>query len=202
MSPTTTYGPALSVGIGSRHVRLCRAHVDALFGEGYALTPITTLLQPQEKACMETLCVRGPDGELDKVRLVMPCTEKTAVELSLQDMKILGLSRNEDAASASDSTLGCTLMGPKGTIVLAAGVFARPRTLLLPPAIANELSLQAGHEARVQVMGERSRVFSDVRVQVCENARPELRVSLEDANTLEVGPDLHAYVLSSSEGEA
>lgn len=199
MSPTSTYGPALSVGIGSRHVRLCQAHVDALFGEGYALTPITTLLQPQEKACMETVCVRGPNGELDKVRLVMPCTEKTAVELSTQDTEALGLSGGDDGSSTRDGTLGCTLIGPKGTIVLAAGVFVRPRVLLLPPAVANELSLQVGNEARVQVMGERSRIFSDVRVQISENARPEFRVSLEDANTLEVGPDLHAYVLSPNE---
>ena len=202
MTPTTTYGPALSVGIGSRHVRLCRAHVDGLFGEGYALTPITTLLQPQEKACMETVCVRGPSGELETVRLVMPCTEKTAVELSLQDTEILGLSRGDDGSRIHDGTLGCTLMGPKGTIVLAAGVFVRPRILLLPPNVANELSLQAGNEARVQVMGERSRVFSDVHVQVIENARPEFRVSPEDAKTLEVGPDLHAYVLSPNEGAA
>ena len=93
-------------------------------------------------------------------------------------------------------------MGPKGTIVLAAGVFVRPRTLILPPSVATELSLRAKDETRVQVMGERSRVFSDVPVQVIEQALPEFRVSSEDANTLEVGPNLHAYVLGPNEDTA
>ena len=202
MSPTTTFGPPLAVGIGSRHVRLCQAHVDALFGEGYSLTPITTLLQPNERACMESVSLRGPAGELHKVRVVSPCTERTAVELSAADLEMLGLDEGSDALSTSDGSLGCTLMGPKGTIVLAAGVFVRPRTLILPPSVATELSLSAKDETRVQVMGERSRVFSDVPVQVIDQALPEFRVSSEDANTLEVGPNLHAYVLGPNEGTA
>lgn len=199
MPQSLTFGPPMPVGVGTRHVRLSQAHVETLFGEGYRLTPLTALFQPNEEACVESVTIRGSTGKLSSVRLIAPCPDKTVVELSVHDLEHLGLKTECTPAQMTDGSIGCTIEGPKGTIVLAAGVFVRPRTLILPRSVAAELNLAHGASTRIQVMGDRSRIFSDVSVQVMDNAKAEFRVGLEDCNTLELDPTMHAYVLAAAE---
>ncbi len=63
---------SVAVGVSNRHVHLCRADMDELFGMGSDLTFRNALRQPGQFAAEETLTVRGPKGELNKVRVLGP----------------------------------------------------------------------------------------------------------------------------------
>lgn len=50
----------LPIALSNKHVHLSQADVDALFGEGYQLTPFKPLSQPGQYACEEKVTVVGP----------------------------------------------------------------------------------------------------------------------------------------------
>ena len=48
------------VASSARHIHLCRADVEKLFGKGYQLQEFKKLSQPGQFACKEQLTVVGP----------------------------------------------------------------------------------------------------------------------------------------------
>ena len=57
------------VEASGRHVHLTKEHVEALFGEGYELTPVKDLSQPGQFAAKERVRVIGPKGEFSNVAI-------------------------------------------------------------------------------------------------------------------------------------
>ena len=60
------------VASSARHVHLCHADVERLFGPGHQLTVFRMLSQPGQYACTEQVTIVGPKGQLAKVRVVEP----------------------------------------------------------------------------------------------------------------------------------
>jgi putative phosphotransacetylase len=85
-----TNNPFVKVGVSNRHLHVSREDLDALFGEGRALTPRKDLL-PGQYACDETVTIRGPKGKLERVRILGPIRKATQVEISLTDSFTLGV---------------------------------------------------------------------------------------------------------------
>ncbi|MBR4072467.1 MAG: propanediol utilization protein, partial [Clostridia bacterium] len=52
------------VEVSARHIHLSQEHLEALFGEGYELTPKKDLSQPGQFACEERVKVVGAKKEL------------------------------------------------------------------------------------------------------------------------------------------
>lgn len=189
--------PLAQVGIAARRVQLAAHHVHALFGDGYSLTPIYDLRQPGERACLETVQVRGPSGEL-RARVVLPLVERTRVELNVREQSALGIEGPLRLSTNVTGSYGCVLAGPHGTVVLAEGVLNAQRQLVVSPEHANALGLAANHSVDVAVLGDRARQFHDVVVRVQENALFELRVDSEDANAIELNERTVAQVLGGA----
>lgn len=74
----------IPVGVSNRHVHLCREDMDILFGYGSTLTRSKALKQPGQYAAEEMVTLRGPKGELNKVRVLGPLRNATQVEISVQ----------------------------------------------------------------------------------------------------------------------
>lgn len=184
----------IPISIGTRRVHLSRAHVDALFGKGYPLVPLTQLSQPREQACAETVVVRGPAGSLPHVRVVLPLVEQTWVELPFKDNATLGLTGELRLSRRIDDSPGCVLEGPAGTVVLADGVVNALRHLRVPPESAEALGVTDGALVSVAVTGDRARTFADVVVSVEPGARLELVIDIDEANTVDLSPDTYAYL--------
>ena len=79
------------IGVSNRHVHLDRADMDALFGPGSELTVKKMLGQPGQYAAEETVTIRGPKGELSRVRVLGPLRSQTQVEISIADGFTLGV---------------------------------------------------------------------------------------------------------------
>jgi putative phosphotransacetylase len=175
---------SLPVLIAARHVRLSQPHLELLFGAGAALFELAPLPPTGGFAALELVEVRGPAGTLPRVRVLGPVAATTEVRLGLRDASALGLEPSGGS--------GCTLVGPHGSVALAAGVHVGLRRLTLTGALAAQAGLAAGSRAQVHVLGERARELRDVPVELGESAW--LDVDIEDANAIEVGPATRASI--------
>ena len=80
-----------TIGVSNRHIHLDRADMDALFGPGSELTVKKMLGQPGQYAAEETVTIRGPKGEMSRVRVLGPLRKETQVEISIADGFVLGV---------------------------------------------------------------------------------------------------------------
>ena len=77
------------VASSARHVHLCHADVERLFGPGHQLTVFRMLSQPGQYACTEQVTIVGPKGQLAKVRVLGPERSATQVDLRLLFLRCL-----------------------------------------------------------------------------------------------------------------
>ena len=164
------------VVVAARHVRLSAAHLELLFGAGTALVGVCALPPTGSFATAVVVDVRGAAGGFKSVRVVGPLVKSTEVRVHARDAASAGL-----VAGA-----GCTLEGPRGTVVLAGGVVVGLRRLALTAEALAANALSAGSAATVTVRGERERELRDVVVMLAPASY--LEVDIDDANAIEIGP--------------
>lgn len=123
----------IPIGISAHHIHLCRADIDALFGEGHQLTQATPLLQPGQFACKEKVDLIGPRGVVENVRILGPERSQTQVEISRTEEFKLGIDAPVRDSGDLEGTPSLTLKGPKGTIELSQGVICAKRHIHMPP---------------------------------------------------------------------
>jgi propanediol utilization protein len=113
-----------------RVVRLTAAHAESLFGKDGVATATTALLPLRcgWQAAMGTVAVRGPGGALPVVRVVLPLVSRTAVWLLPRDLAVLGIEGPHPPVG-HEGSLGVTLAGPAGTVVLAEGLLSAERIM-------------------------------------------------------------------------
>ena len=104
------------IGVSNRHVHLDRADMDALFGPGSELTVKKMLGQPGQYAAEETVTIRGPKGELSRVRVLGPLRAQTQVEISIADGFTLGVKPPVRESGQLKDTPGIEIIGPCGSV--------------------------------------------------------------------------------------
>lgn len=180
--------PVLPVIIEARHVRLSAAHVELLFGAGHALVPLAPLPHTGRFACAEVVAVRGPGGALGNVRVLGPVAPATRVVLGDSDLEGLQLEA------------GCTIDGPRSTLVVGKDAIRRLRRAPRGAAEAARRALVDGAHVDVQVRAERARELRGLPLEVDAELADSGYVAVEigDANGLDVSAATRA-TLSSRE---
>ena len=120
------------VASSARHVHLCRADVERLFGPGHQLTVFRMLSQPGQYACTEQVTIVGPKGQLAKVRVLGPERSATQVEIAMTDSFKLGIKAPVRMSGKTAGTPGCRLVGPAGEIELSEGVIIARAICIFP----------------------------------------------------------------------
>ena len=113
------------IGVSNRHVHLDRADMDALFGPGSELTVKKMLGQPGQYASEETVTIRGPKGELSRVRVLGPLRAQTQVEISIADGFTLGVKPPVRESGQLKDTPGIEIIGPCGSVKKDSGALRR-----------------------------------------------------------------------------
>ena len=172
------------VGVSNRHVHLCDADISRLFGPRHLLSKRRDIVQKGKFSCQEVVTVATSAGVLRDVRVMGPSRARTQVELAPSDARELGLRAPLRPSGDTNDSAGCVLIGPKGSIDLAAGVLIPERHLHMSPRDTAFFGVAQGDRLRVAVPGRRGGLLADVLVRVHERFVLELHLDTDEAGAL------------------
>jgi putative phosphotransacetylase len=175
-------GYFVPVAVSNRHVHLCTADVDSLFGRGYALRSQKNLNQPGQFACQETVTLTGPKGSIEKLRVLGPARSETQVEILQSDSFKLGIEPAVRLSGDLAGTPGGVLTGPAGSVKLSRGVIVAARHLHMSAEEAGCYGLKSGELVSVKKGGERALLFCNVVVRAGEGHSLEAHIDIDEAN--------------------
>ena len=165
-----------------RHIHLSRAHVDALFGTGYRLTPVKDLSQPGQFACKERVTLVGPKGELKNVVVLGPERGESQAEVSLTDAVALGITPPVRQSGDLHNTPGLTVRNGERMITLDHGLIAAQRHIHMTPEDAARWGVSDNQVVRLKTFTARPLVFDDVVVRVSPKFSTMIHLDYDEAN--------------------
>lgn len=168
--------------VSNRHMHICPADLEKLFGKDYKLIKDRDLMQPGEFASKESVIIKGPKGEIKKVRVLGPVRKATQVEISKTDSFMLGISVPVRISGDTKNSAPLSITGPNGLIEIKEGCIAAKRHVHMTPADAEFFQLKDGEIIRVKYEGERGLVFGNVVARVRQNMALEFHVDTDEAN--------------------
>ena len=106
----------VSVGVSNRHVHLKKEDLEKLFGEGYELTKVADLNQPEQFKAAEVVTIKTDKSEMKNVRIIGPVRDYTQIEISKTDAYKLGLNPPIRESGHLDNSEVLTIIGPCGKV--------------------------------------------------------------------------------------
>lgn len=170
------------VGLSNKHLHVCAADLETLFGKGYQLTPTKDLVQPGQYACEEKVEIVGPKGSLKGVRILGPCRPETQVELAMTDARTIGVNAPVKESGKLEGTPGVKIVGPAGTVDIDHGAIVALRHVHLSPAQAIEAGVKDKQMVSLKFEGERGLVFDNVLVRSGEGHFLEIHLDTDEGN--------------------
>lgn len=173
----------IPIETSARHIHVSQEDFQLLFGEDAQLHYIKELSQPGQYLCQERLTVKGPKGEYQNMAILGPFRKETQIELSLTDTRKIGLPGLIRQSGDTVGSPGCTLIGPKGELILDHGVIVAKRHIHMTPADA--VTLKVKDNAEVFVLTKsfgRALIYADVVVRVDWSYRLAMHVDTDEAN--------------------
>lgn len=174
----------LAVHASARHMHLCKADLETLFGPGSELTVDRPLYQPGNFAAREMVTLIGPRSRLiSNLRVLGPLRERSQIELAFTDIISLGIENVPVRLSGDiDGTPGCLVMGPKGTIELKEGVIRAAIHVHMNPAEADYYGVKHKDVMKLRVGGAAGVTFDRVHVRVDPTVLLNVHMDTDEAN--------------------
>jgi putative phosphotransacetylase len=173
----------IPIGVSNRHVHVSQEDLEKLFGNGYVLTKKSDLKQPGQFAANETVTIRGPKGEFEKVRILGPVRDKSQVEISLTDGFRLGVKAPIKESGELNNTPGIEIIGPKGSVKIPQGTIVALRHIHMTPEYAERMGVKDKEIVEVETIGDRRGLLGDVLIRVSNKFDLEMHIDLDEANT-------------------
>ena len=163
-----------------RHVHVTKEQANILFGHG--LTKKRPLSQPGQYLARERVTVVGPKGEFQNVAVLGPERGEAQVEISLTDGRVLGIEPPVCPSGQVSGSPGCTLIGPRGRVMLTQGVIAAQRHVHITPEDAARLGVRDKQVVKLQAYTSRPLIFEDVLVRVSPKYATFAHLDYDEAN--------------------
>lgn len=176
----------IPIGVSNRHIHLSQKDLNTLFGEGYQMTKLKDLSQPEQYACKETVTICGPNGAIEKVRILGPVRSKTQVEVLKGDCFKLGLKTQSRLSGDLQGTPGITMIGPKGSVQTTEGLIVAQRHIHMNSEDAKRFGVHDGQIVSLQVEGPRGGILNNVAVRANDRSVLECHVDIEEANAMDI----------------
>lgn len=178
---------SIPIGVSNRHIHLSQKDYDTLFPR-LDIHKKSDLRQIGEYATAHTLTLVGPKGSISNVRLLAPLRDKTQVEISMTDARVLGVKPPIALSGHLENAETLTLKSDFAQITIPCCIIAK-RHIHLSPYDAKILEVKDGEIVRVQVESpQRTTVFDDVVIRCKEGYVREMHLDTDEANAAEVGP--------------
>lgn len=173
------------VASSARHVHLCHADVERLFGPGHQLTVFRMLSQPGQYACTEQVTIVGPKGQLAKVRVLGPERSATQVEIAMTDSFKLGIKapvrmvrqNGRNAGLQARSALPVRSSFPRA-------LSSRHAICIFPRRSVRSSACGTAQPVRLRAEGERAVVFENVIVRSGKGHDMEAHIDTDEANAI------------------
>jgi len=187
MQLSAAYTPNLVVNISARHMHICQADLETLFGGGAELTVYRWLYQPGEFAAEQTVTIIGPRRRMiDSARILGPIRERSQVELSFTDSVALGIDAPVRPSGQIEGTPGCLIMGPAGTIELKHGVIRAERHVHMSPADAELYGFADKQYVKLRVDSDCAVTFDRILCRVSPNVLLEVHLDTDEGNACDL----------------
>jgi putative phosphotransacetylase len=176
--------PVLRVDASARHLHLCQADLDTLFGPGSELHVHRPLYQEGNYAAQETVTIIGPRSRLiSNLRVLGPLRKQTQVELAFTDAISLGFDNLPVRLSGDIAgTPGALLMGPRGKVELKEGLIRAAIHVHMNPAEAAYYGVRQGDAMKLRVGGAAALTFERVIVRIDPTSRLNVHMDTDEAN--------------------
>ncbi len=180
----------------ARHIHLSAHDFGTLFGENKNLMLKKELSQPGQFVCIEKVDIIGAKDGIKNVAILGPFRNQTQVEVSLTDVRKLGIAAPIRDSGDLNGTPGCTLVGTKGSLKLKQGLIVSRRHIHLDPRTACKFNLHDKQIVKVKVRSEkRALTFDDVRICVDENFLPAMHIDTDEANAAGIKSDTYGEII-------
>jgi putative phosphotransacetylase len=178
----------LVVNISVRHMHICQAHLDVLFGTGAQLTPQRWLYQQGQFASEQTVDLVGPKRRmLTGVRILGPLRPHSQIELAFSDAINLGIQVPVRMSGKIDGTPGCIVLGPQGHLILPQGVIRAQRHAHLSPADAQRFGVQHGDELTLAIEHPTCAVtLGGIRARIDAKFKLEVHIDSDEGNACDL----------------
>ena len=171
------------VSISTKHVRLSEDHIEFLFGDGYELTNVEDLSQPNLFLCEETVSIRSENGNvIENVRIIGPSVPQTFVVISESDAHKNGFNAPVSWLDDLDDSEECYIIGPDGELHISQGVIVCMRHIHFSNEEASEYGVKDGDIVSVKVDGPKGGVLSNVLCLVGYNHKLDCHLDKDDIN--------------------
>ncbi len=175
---------SVKVGVSARHVHLCRADMDTLFGTGSELTPQKELMGGQF-AAKETVTIIGLKlRPIENVRVLGPLRKATQVEVSATDTVRLGVAAPVRLSGDLAGSAPIIIVGPTGAVSLTEGCIVAQRHIHMSPEDAARFGVHDGQVVSVQAPSSRGGLLENVPVRVDKSFTLEMHIDTDEANAL------------------
>ncbi|MGA1823826.1 MAG: acetate/propionate family kinase [bacterium] len=182
------------IEVSAHHVHLSPGHVEALFGPGHQLVPLSELSQPGQYACEEQVTLIGPKGRVERVRVLGPTRKETQIEISMTEQFKLGIHPPIRESGDIEDTPGITIEGPYGSIKLEKGVICAMRHIHMSPRDALQFGLRDKYVVRVKVEGDRELIFGDVLIRANPGYKLAMHIDTDEANAANISGNVIGYI--------
>jgi putative phosphotransacetylase len=189
----------IPIGISGRHVHITQAHLEILFGEGVSLTEFKPLSQPGQYAANEKIDIVSLKGYvLNGVRILGPVRPASQVEISRSDALRGGFTAPVRSSGDVKGSGPCTLVGPKGSVVLEEGVIIADRHIHFSLEDALAFNVSNGDIVSIKVEGEKPGLLGNVLCRVSKNYALDCHLDTDDGcafilNTGDLGTLVKTY---------
>ncbi len=170
----------VQVEVSARHIHLCQADLETLFGKDGVLTEKRELSQPGQFLAEEKVILIGPKGE-KKVSVLGPVRKATQVELSMSDCMALGIEAPVRLSGDLKNSGAAVLKGPCGEVSLKEGVIVAEAHIHMTPQAGSTLGLADHQRVKLELMTSRPLVLSAV-VRISAESRCKAHIDTDEAN--------------------
>lgn len=186
------------VNLSNRHIHLCRADVEALFGPGYQLTKTKDLMQPGQFACAETVTIVGPKGSIEKVRILGPERKETQCEILSSDVFKLGVPGCPTRESGKlEGSYPMQIIGAAGDIRKDKGLIIAKRHVHFDPESASRFNVVDNELVSLKIAGERGAIFLNVVCRVHPTYALECHIDFDEGNAVGIGSGVYGEVVKA-----
>lgn len=184
----------IPIEASGRHIHLSQKDSKILFGKDYKFTVIKELSQPGQFACKERVRLVGPKGIIEGVVVLGPVRNRTQVELSLTDARLLGIKGVLRISGDTNNTPGIIVTNGENILKLDEGVIVAKNHIHMTPKDAKNHNVKDGELVKIKVYSERPLIFEDVVIRVTEKSKLAIHIDYDEANACMLAKDSYGEI--------